>query len=145
MRGGTLNVPNIVGMAKAYELACEEREQANAKLFALSQKFIEELSSLQGITRNGMGDTALPSVVNLRLEGVENTAFLFNMDLNGVCISAGSACASASIKPSHVLTAMGLTEREAKESVRFSFGKNNTEEEIVLGAKLTAKFIKKLR
>ena len=145
MRGGTLNVPAIVGMAKAYEIACAEREEANEKLRMLSAKFLQELAPIAGITRNGAQDNALPCVLNLRFEGVENTAFLFNMDLNGVCLSAGSACASASVKPSHVLTAMGLTEKQAKESVRFSFGKNNTEEEILQGAKLTAKFIEKLR
>jgi len=145
MRGGTLNVPAIVGMAKAYEIACAERAETNEKLRFLCTKFLEELAPIEGITRNGVGDNVLPSVVNLRLDGVENTAFLFNMDLNGVCLSAGSACASASIKPSHVLTAMGLTEKQSKESVRFSFGKNNTEEEILLGARLTAQFIKKLR
>ena len=145
MRGGTLNVPAIVGMAKAYEIACKEREETNEKLRVLSAKFLQELAPIEGITRNGAEDNALPSVVNLRFADVENTAFLFNMDLNGVCLSAGSACASASVKPSHVLTAMGLTEKQAKESVRFSFGKNNTEEEILEGAKLTAKFIEKLR
>ena len=145
MRGGTLNVPAIVGMAKAYEIACKEREETNEKLRVLSAKFLQELAPIEGITRNGAEDNALPSVVNLRFADVENTAFLFNMDLNGVCLSAGSACASASVKPSHVLTARGLTEKQAKESVRFSFGKNNTEEEILEGAKLTAKFIEKLR
>ncbi len=145
LRGGTLNVPAIVGMAKAYELACQEMEENGKKLAALSEKFVTELASVGGITRNGREDNALPSVVNLRLAGVENTSFLFNMDLNGVCLAAGSACASASVKPSHVLTAMGLREEAAKESVRFSFGKNNTEEEVARGAALAKAFIEKLR
>ncbi len=145
LRGGTLNVPAIVGMAKAYALAREEMDENNRKLASLSRLFLQQLSSVAGITRNGEGEKRLPSVVNLRFDGVENTAFLFNMDLQGVCLAAGSACASASVKPSHVLTAMGLDERKAKESVRFSFGKGNTEEEILLGAKYAKEFIEKLR
>ncbi len=145
LRGGTLNVPAIVGMAKAYALAREEMDENNRKLASISRLFLQQLSSVAGITRNGEVEKRLPSVVNLRFDGVENTAFLFNMDLQGVCLAAGSACASASVKPSHVLTAMGLDERKAKESVRFSFGKGNTEEEILLGAKYAKEFIEKLR
>ena len=145
LRGGTLNVAGIVGLATAYQITCQEMEETNAKLLAFKSLFMEKLACVDGITRNGTGDNALPSVLNLRFEGVENTSFLFNMDLHGVCLAAGSACASASVKPSHVLIAMGLTEREARQSVRFSFGKCNNEEEITRGAVLTAEFIKKLR
>jgi len=106
---------------------------------------MEKLDTVYGLNRNGVGENALPSVINLRFDGVENTSFLFNMDLQGVCLAAGSACASASVKPSHVLTAMGLTEKQAKESVRFSFGKNNTEAEIARGAELAIQTIEKLR
>jgi cysteine desulfurase len=67
------------------------------------------------------------------------------MDLQGICVAAGSACASASVKPSHVLTAMGLSNEQAKESVRFSFGKNNTEEEILFAAQTTVEIVKRLR
>ena len=145
LRGGTLNVASIVGIATAYEFARKDMEKNNEKLRALSCSFLDKLAPVTGITRNGCGDNALPSVLNLRFQGVENTSFLFNMDLKGVCLAAGSACASASVKPSHVLTAMGLTETEAKQSVRFSFGKDNTEEEILQGALLTAETIEKLR
>ena len=106
--------------------------------------FLKEISSLDGVSVNGE-EPKLPSILNLRFEGVENTAFLYNMDLKGVCLAAGSACASASVKPSHVLTAMGLTNLQAKESVRFSFGKHNTEEEILEGARLTVETVLKLR
>ena len=94
---------------------------------------------------NGDNENVLPSVLNLRFDGVENTAFLYKMDLQGVCLAAGSACASASVKPSHVLLAMGLTDEQAKSSVRFSFGKNNTEEEIKLATKLTVDTVRDLR
>lgn len=145
LRGGTLNVPAIVGLAAAYEKNRKEMTEANKKLQALSALFLERISSLTGVTRNGARENALPSVLNLRFSGVENTTLLFNMDLKGVSVAAGSACASASVKPSHVLTAMGLSEHEAKESVRFSFGKNNTEEEIERAAKLVVELVERLR
>ena len=145
LRGGTVNVASVVAIAAAYEKTCKEQTQTNEKLKALSELFLKELSSLDGVERNGDGENALASILNLRFKGVENTAFLYNMDLQGVCLAAGSACASASVKPSHVLTAMGLTEKEAKESVRFSFGKGTTEEEIREAARLTRETIERLR
>lgn len=145
LRGGTVNVPSVVGFAAAYEKAVAERDWANEKIRSLSELFLREISVLDGVTRNGEKESALPSVLNLRFEGVENTAFLYAMDLQGVCLAAGSACASASVKPSHVLKAMGLTDEQAKESVRFSFGKNNTEEEIRLAAKLTVETVERIR
>lgn len=144
LRGGTVNVPSVVGIAKAYKKTCDEMENSTKKISALVDRFIAGLQEISGVSYNGDGER-IPSVVNVRLEGVENTAFLYNMDLNGVCLSAGSACASASIKPSHVLTAMGLTEQEAKESVRFSFGKNNTEAEVDEVLRLTKCTVEKLR
>ena len=93
---------------------------------------------------NGKGEK-LPAILNLRVKGVSNVDLLYNLDLKGVCIAVGSACASASVKPSHVLLAMGLTEAEARESVRISFGKNNTEEEIRFAAKAFVEAVKKLR
>ena len=145
LRGGTLNVPAIVGLAAAYaktraELACSQE-----KLEKLSALFLKKIACLDGVQRNGDKEYALPSILNLRFIGVENTAFLYNMDLQGVSLAAGSACASASIKPSHVLTAMGLDEKSAKESVRLSFGKYNTEEEILRAAELTVEIVNRLR
>ena len=145
LRGGTVNVPAVVGIAEAYALACAQMQESTEKIRRLKSLFLEEISSLDGVEINGDSENGLPSVLNLRFVGVENTAFLYAMDLQGVCLAAGSACASASIKPSHVLTAMGLDEKQAKESVRFSFGKNNTEEEILLGAKLTRETVTRLR
>lgn len=145
LRGGTLNVPAIVGLAAAYDKNVATMSEANEKICRLRDLFLQEISKLEGVKINGDIQNGLPSVLNVRFQGVENTAFLFKMDLQGVCLAAGSACASASVKPSHVLIAMGRTEAEAKECVRFSFGKNNTEEEIVLGAKLTKETVETLR
>ena len=85
------------------------------------------------------------AVLNLRFEGVNGTDFVYAMDLKGVSLSVGSACASASVKPSHVLLAMGRTEGQAKECVRFSFGKDATEDEILAAARLTKETVEKLR
>ena len=145
LRGGTLNVPAIVGLAAAYEQNVATMSASNKKIEDLKELFLKEISVLEGVERNGETEKALPSVLNLRFESIENTAFLYKMDLQGVCLAAGSACASASVKPSHVLTAMGLTEEQAKASVRFSFGKNNTEEEILRGAALTIETVRLLR
>lgn len=145
LRGGTVNVPAVVGLAEAYALAREKMQENNEKIKKLAKLYLREISVLDGVTRNGETQNALPSVLNLRFAGVENTAFLYKMDLNGVCLSAGSACASASVKPSHVLTAMGLSETQAKESVRLSFGKNNTEEEVIRAGRLTVKTVNELR
>ncbi len=145
LRGGTVNVASVVALSLAYEKTRREQTKTNEKLKTLSELFMKKMASLDGVERNGESENALPSILNLRFAGVENTAFLYKMDLQGVCLAAGSACASASVKPSHVLTAMGLTERQAKESVRFSFGTTNTEEEIRQAAKLTKETVERLR
>lgn len=145
LRGGTLNVPAIVGMAAAYEKNVATMYASNEKIERLKKLFLQEIFVLENVHINGDTACSLPSVLNLRFEGVENTAFLYKMDLQGVCLAAGSACASASVKPSHVLLAMGLSDTQAKSSVRFSFGKNNTEEEIKMATKLTVETVRKLR
>lgn len=145
LRGGTLNVPAIVGLASALEKTQAEHVQTTERLRALNQAYMQNIANLSGVKRNGEEKFALPALLNLRFEGVKNSAFLYNMDLAGVSLSAGSACASSSIKPSHVLTAMGLSERDANESVRISFGKHNTVEEAVRVAKLTVETVKRLR
>ena len=145
MRGGTLNVPNIVGFAAAFEKCVDEMQQNEEKLLELRKLFISEILKIDGAAINGDGADVIPSIVNVRFEGVENAAFLYNMDLKGIAVAAGSACASASLKPSHVLTAMNLDERAAKSSVRFSFGKENTAEEVLFVAKTAAEVVKKIK
>ena len=145
LRGGTTNVAAVVGLAAAYAKTVQELPQITDKLIALRKAFLEELSAVDGITVNGGNDGDLPAVLNLRIQGVNNADFVYSMDLQGVCVAAGSACASASIKPSHVLTAMGFTDEEAKECVRISFGKRNTEEEVRTAAKKAVEIINRLR
>ena len=144
LRGGTTNVPAVVGLAAAY---CENEatmSASNEKIAYLSKLFLDEISVLDGIKMNGDGEK-LPGIVNLHVQGVSNTDLLYKLDLQGVCVAVGSACASASVKPSHVLLAMGLTEQETRESVRISFGKDNTEEEIHFAAKAFVDAVETLR
>ncbi len=149
MRGGTLNVPSIVGFAYAFEKCVQEQAKNAEKLKNLRKIFLDGLLKIDGVHLNGEfnadGSDGIASVVNLRIDGVENGTFLYNMDLNGIAVAAGSACASASLKPSHVLTAMGLTEKQAKSSVRFSFGKDNTQEELLFTVKTVEEIVKKLK
>lgn len=142
LRGGTTNVPLVVGCASAYEKARKEMSASEEKIGALKSLFLQEISKLSGVTVNGDGGAG---IVNVRFEGVNGADFVYAMDLKGVSLSVGSACSSASVKPSHVLLAMGRTEAEAKECVRFSFGKNNTEAEILTAARLMEETVKKLR
>ncbi len=142
LRGGTSNVPAIVGMAAAYEKTAGAFEENGEKLSILRKTFLEELQGLDGVEINGEG---VAGVLNLRFVGVSNVDFVYAMDLQGVSVAAGAACASASIKPSHVLLAMGKTEAEAKECVRFSFGRNTSVEEARIAAGLAKEVVKKLR
>ena len=144
LRGGTLNVANIVGLACAYEKTVKNLSNINEKLILLRDLFLKEISMLDNVYINGKAD-GLPSILNLRIERVDHTALIHNLDLQGIALSAGSACASASIKPSHVLMAMGLTKTQAKECVRISFGKNNTVEEVVFAGKCFVNTVQKLR
>lgn len=144
LRGGTSNVPAIVGMSVAYSQKEGGMYKAKEKICRLRALFLEELKGLDGVEINGSAD-GLAAIVNLRFVGVQNTDFVYNMDLKGICVSAGAACASASIKPSHVLLAMGLTEKEARESVRFSFGKDLTEEEVRFAARTAKEVVCRLR
>ena len=145
MRGGTLNVPAIVGFAEALKITAAQREATHQHMQNLRKIFLDGISGLNGVTVNGAGEESNPAVLSLRVEGVENATLLYKADLAGLCIAAGSACASASVKPSHVLLAMGRTEKEAKETVRISFGRQNTEEEIVRAAQIFTETVKSLR
>ncbi len=144
LRGGTTNVPAVVGLAAALEENTATMYEMNEHISHLRTVFLEEVSAVEGVSVNGKGEQ-VPSVLNLRVEGVQNVDLLYNLDLKGIYIAVGSACASGSIAPSHVLLAMGLSEKEAKESVRISFGKNNTVEECMQAARIFKETVEKLR
>ncbi|MBQ8343266.1 MAG: cysteine desulfurase [Clostridia bacterium] len=144
LRGGTTNVAAAVGMAAAYQKTAADMSQANEKMKKLRAAFLDGLSGLSGLHIYG-GDGDIPAVLSLRIEGVTGVDLVYKLDLCGVSISAGAACASASVKPSHVMMAMGLSENEARECVRVSFGKGNTLEEAERAAALVKEIAETLQ
>ncbi len=126
-RAGTENVPGAVGFARAAEL-CGEADIRHYQ--ELRNRFeAQVLSALDGVEVNGAAER-LPNTSNLLFRGCSAEALLIALDLKGMCVSTGSACSSGSIEPSPALLAMGRTREEARSSIRFSFGRYNTEEEI---------------
>lgn len=128
-RAGTENVAYIVGMAKALELACSEMEEKTAKLAAMRDHIKEGLLKIHDSRLNGDPENRLPGNLNVSFAKVDGQSMLFDLDLEGVAASSGSACASGSLDPSHVLLAMGLPYEMAHGSLRISLGRYNTPEE----------------
>lgn len=146
MRGGTLNVSAIVGMAEAFRLACKERQERTAQIRAARDAFVQEvLQTVPEVRCNGHPQRRLPGTAHFTFEGVAGDALLAALDLAGVAASGGAACSSGSAKPSHVLLAMGRTEREARSGVRFSFGKNTTASDALLAAHIVKECVSRLR
>ncbi len=129
MRSGTLNVPGIVGFAKAASIARDEMQAESARLIKLRDKLQNELmGKLESVTLNGHPESRLPNTVNLSFAWVEGEALMLGMP--EIAVSSGSACTSSSLEPSHVLRAMGIIDILAHNSLRFSLGRFSTEEEI---------------
>lgn len=128
-RAGTENVAYIVGMAAALKEACEMMEEKSARLAALRDKIEEGILKLGGTRRNGDPENRLPGTLNVSFERVDGESLLFQLDLMGIAASSGSACASGSVDPSHVLLAIGVPYTMAHGSLRISLGRYNTEEE----------------
>lgn len=130
-RAGTENVPGIVGIAKALELAQDSREEHNKKIKELRDYYEEQVKEkILYIKINGDTDQRLPGTSNISFRFIEGEGLLLNLDLKGICASSGSACTSGSLDPSHVLLAIGLPHEIAHGSLRISIGKYNTKEEI---------------
>ncbi len=130
-RAGTENVPLIAGMAKALELAEAEREQEQARLRVLRDQLIGGiLESVEGAQLTGDRDHRLANHASFAITGVEAEAVLIALDLAGVAASSGSACASGSTRPSHVLEAMGVPYLAARGALRLSLGRGNTPEDV---------------
>ena len=129
-RGGTENLPGIVGMAAAMEDACANMDANNAKVTALRDKLIAGLSKIPHCDLNGDRINRLPGNVSFCFEGIEGESLLLLLDAQGICASSGSACTSGSLDPSHVLLAIGRVHDVAHGSLRLSLCHENTEEEI---------------
>lgn len=145
LRPGTENLPGIVGLGKACELAREYTEKRVSHLKGLTDRLYNELKHLiPDISINGDPELRLPNTLNLCLKGIQSID-LVNRLSDSVAISSGSACHAGVKRPSSVLLAMGLTEEDALSSVRLSLGKDNTEEEVKEAAVLIARAVQDLR
>lgn len=129
LRGGTVDVPAVVGFGAAVARS-HPAEARGARVRALRERFEHALTQQPGVHVNGAGAARGPKQANLRFDGVDAETLLIALDGLGVWASAGSACAAGSIEPSHVLLAMGLSERVARSSLRFSFGDHLSEEQV---------------
>jgi cysteine desulfurase len=144
-RSGTLNVPAIVGFGRAAELAGEEREREAPRLATLRDRLWRSLTrDLDGVHLNGSMARRLPNNLNVRLDDIHGESLLKAV-ASDLAISSGAACATASAEPSHVLRALGLTDEEARSSLRFGLGRFNTETEIDAASALLTEIATHLR
>lgn len=146
-RSGTLNVPGIVGLGQALSLITPEaREKNNKKIGALRDLLIEGvLKNIPDVVLNTSLFSSTPSHAHFTFTGAEGESILISLDFEGIAVSTGSACASNSLKGSHVLAAMGVCEESSNYAVRFTLGKNNTKEEIKKLLQILPPIIEKLR
>ncbi len=145
-RAGTENVPGIVGMGKAIELAYENLEEKNTKIIKLRDRLIKGIfDNIDYVRLNGHPTNRLPGNVNICFEYIEGESLLLSLDMKGIAGSSGSACTSGSLDPSHVLLAIGLPHEIAHGSLRLSFNENNTEEEIDYAVKSLVEIVGRLR
>jgi cysteine desulfurase len=146
MRGGTTNVPLIVGMAAALEKAIKEMEKNNKKLTALRDKLIARIEKeIPNAYLNGHRTNRLPNNVNFSFEFIEGEGLLLMLDMQGIAVSSGSACTSGSLEPSHVLSAMGVPPELSQSATRFTLGRENDEEDIDIVMENLSKDIARLR
>ena len=145
-RSGTENVPGIVGFGKAVELAKEEMNREYKRLTELRDKIIEEIfKKIKNVSLNGHRHLRLPNNINISIKGIEGEAALLYLDKKGIACSTGSACSSRSLKPSHVLLAIGKTPEEAHSSLRFTLGRFTKEKDINYLLKVLPEVIGQLR
>ncbi|MFK3683192.1 IscS subfamily cysteine desulfurase [Pseudomonas sp. NPDC088890] len=143
MRSGTLPTHQIVGMGEAFAIAKQEMASENVRIKALSDRFFKQVSDLEELYVNGSQTARVPHNLNLSFNYVEGESLL--MSLKDIAVSSGSACTSASLEPSYVLRALGRNDELAHSSIRFSFGRFTTEEEVDYAAQEVCKAVNKLR
>jgi len=145
-RGGTTNVPGIVGFAEAFKIADRDLEENFKYVSSLRDRFIDRvLLEVPFVKLNGPRQNRLPANADFSFKFIEGESILFCLDLAGISVSSGSACSSGSLEPSHVLLALGLPEELAHGSIRFSFGKHNTIEEVDYAVETIKDAVKRLR
>lgn len=144
MRSGTLNVPGIAGFGKAAEVCAYEMKKDAQRLASLRKKFENSLLKLGDVYINGSQKHRLPNLSNLSFKNVEGQALMMSINKE-IAVSSGSACTSASLEPSYVLRALGLSDELAHSSIRFSLGRFTTEEEIDFTIQQVSNAVKQLR
>jgi cysteine desulfurase len=145
-RAGTENLPGIVGLGKAAELAGIGFERGDdQKMAAMRDRLERELVQIDAVGVNGEGAPRVPSTSNVYFDGVEGEALVIALDLKGLAVSTGAACSSGAIEPSHVLLAMGLQPDRARASIRFSLGKLTSAEEIDFALAVVPEMVARLR
>lgn len=146
LRSGTLNVAGIVGMATAARITADTRPATARRVARLRDRLADGLvESVPGCGETVGRAGQVPGNCHVRIDGIENEALLFLLDEAGICASAGSACASGAMEPSHVLTAMGLSRSDALSSLRFTLGHTTTEDEVDLALKAVPDAVARLR
>jgi len=145
-RSGTHNVAGIVGMAAALAAVADDRDAAVAAVAARRDRLVAGVrAASDGVTETAAGVPRLPNIAHLRVAGTESEALLVLLDDEGVCASAGSACASGALEPSHVLSAMGVAGDEARSALRLSLGRTTTDEDVDRAITVIAGAVQRLR
>lgn len=145
-RAGTENVAGIIGLGEAAEISAAMQHPEHSRTATMRDRFEEAImASIDGASVNGAGAERLPNTSSIRFAGIDSGAALLMLDHQRICCSAGSACKTGSSEASHVLSAMGLSNEEARASLRFSVGRFNTDDEITRGIEIVPKIIAKLR
>ena len=143
-RAGTENVASIVGLAKALELVQKNKEQENSRLLKLRDYLIQGLLKIPGVSLNGSAKNRLPNNVNIAIKGVDGVKVIMELDKLGVACSIGSACTSSNPDPSHVILALSQGYEEARGSLRFSLGRENTKKDLFYLLKVFSSIIERL-
>jgi len=144
-RAGTENVPGIVGLAKALELAVKEMPQSSGRISALRDRMISGILEIPYSRLNGHPTERLPNNVNVAFEFIEGESILVMLNSNGICASTGSACSSSSHQPSHVLTACGIPPEKAHGSLRLTLGDGNSDGDVDYVIETLPGIVKRLR
>ena len=145
IRSGTENVPGIVGLAKAFELVQANRESENARLTILRDRLAEGLLHIPKSRLNGHPTERLPNSVNVSFLDIEGEAAVLYLDAENIMASTGSACASTSLDPSHVILATGLSYEAAHGSIRFTLGHDTTETDVDYVIQVMPAIVERLR
>ncbi len=145
-RGGTENLPGIVGLAEAMERMHRDFEEESQRLASLREMMEKGLlGTISGVHIHGNEKWRIPNTLNVTFEGITNETILVALDREGIAVSSGSACASGAIEPSHVLLAMGVSREEAKGAVRFSLGRGTSEHDIDFVLKRLPGIVERIR